>query len=917
MSQVNSFRPAFGGRVTKWKGRAVGVSPALGVLGAALFVAAPLQAGSCVETTPGNWTCSGPDGPTSTTHVLSNTGANAITVATGTGFGSTTLTPDGLTVTNSAAGTDLTVTAGAGTATSIISAENSGSGQITIDTTGAQSGNIIAYNYAGTNLSIHAGNVTAGGYKGILASNFGSGSLTIDTTAGTVNVENFSRYTNAIEANNQGTDLIVKTADVRAYVPGGANPYYDNAALDLGNNGTGRLSVDTTAGTITGGINARNNGTSMDITTADVSHRLLAINKGSGALSIDTTAGSVSSDGYDYAIQAQSANGLSITTGDVQSDATGISATHTGSGNLSVAVQGTVAAGTGPAVVIDTTGNATINVAATGALNSISGTAIRDASTGAASTSTVTIDGALNGGIEMGAGSDTISFGTTATLGAGITLDGGAGSDSLNFATGVSLSGDDLTNWENIEFSGTTNSSLSGTLNANTLTLGGGVNLNLTDGLNVTGNVQSAGAALSMVDNSATDRLQIDGDLTGSGLLSFDVNMQTGAADMLQVNGDVTGTFDVAVNPLGLTAEVYDIALITVSGTTNPGDFTLSGGPISFAGFDFDLVQSDAQTWGLRSDINISGTTFSALPAVLMHGFGEVSGFQDRMQARESGGTVSRNASFDSTGAADQRLTWATISHSKLNETIGNGRFDSRATQISAGLEIARVQGLGGTWVFDATTRLFDVSSSSRLGTDSGSTAGSGLSFGLAAAWIGHNDTYVDLQGQIGFAKNDIADSTGFSANDTRSTFTGLRAELGKRFALSDTQSLTLHTDLSWLNVDADAISFGALNLTASPGSNQQTTVGIGADYRWQLAGAELRATAELERRLGNNTSVTIGPNTFTYDNSGTYGSVELGAVFGLSDRLQATVSGRYTGNLGNTNNSDATVLSVGLRAVW
>jgi len=255
---------------------------------------------------------------------------------------------------SSVAGTDLSVTTGAGTTVSGLDgivASNFGSGTLTItangDVTGTSGRGIYARNFAGTALSVTTGTgTTVSGLYGVFARNQGSGALAI-----TANGDVTGTSREGIDARNDtaGTDLSVTTA-ARTTASGGT---YGILAL---NNGRGALTI-TANGDVTGtsrvGIDARNDtaGTDLSVTTAarttvsGGTYGIRATNKGSGALTITANGDVTGTSGRGiYAVNTYRGSYLGVTTavGTTVSGLYGIFARNNGSGALAIKAYGNV-----------------------------------------------------------------------------------------------------------------------------------------------------------------------------------------------------------------------------------------------------------------------------------------------------------------------------------------------------------------------------------------------------------------------------------------------------------------------------------------------------------------------------------------------------------------------------------------------
>ncbi|WP_432201869.1 hypothetical protein ACRAQ7_07125 [Erythrobacter sp. W53] len=312
------------------------------------------------------------------------TGDLSVTTAGVTGQGG-----NGIYATNEAAASNLTIDSSAGAVTGSqngIRSRNNGTGDTVITT----------------------GDVSSEDAFGIVAQNGATaGNLTIDTSAGVVTALASEVY--GIEATNNGTgDTTITTGEVTGNFRGISA---SNAAT------AGDLTIDSSAGAVYGfiyGVYARNNGTGdTSITTGDVDGEAgngiyVDNERSAGNLTIDTTAGAVS--GGDRGIDAsqRSIGTTTITTGDVtsQNDVGFRVATATGSGTVLIDTSGGVVSG----------GNGGISLY-TSTTSSDGATLITGDVTAATGTG---IDARLRG--ELGTGAD-LTIDTTA----GSVIGGGSG----------------------------------------------------------------------------------------------------------------------------------------------------------------------------------------------------------------------------------------------------------------------------------------------------------------------------------------------------------------------------------------------------------------------------------------------------------------------------------------------------------
>ncbi|MFV0359881.1 autotransporter outer membrane beta-barrel domain-containing protein [Tropicimonas sp.] len=358
------------------------------------------QAGSCAVSAPGSgiWICSGPAGADTTQSPVSAPGG-ALSVTTSPGFGLSTASGNGITLTNTASNTDITfLDENASPITSPawgIFANNTGSGALSLTSTGViesttQSG-IRALNY-GTDLTIDAATVTSA-QRGIHVQNFGSGTLSV-TASGTVT--GGTNYP-GIDAGNSaaGTGLRISSASVA----GG------NYGIFARNSGSGALSIvadGPVTGTTNNGVDANNSaaGTDLTIETASVSggrRGIFAQYACSGALCVTAT-GAVTAATNGIDVNNINGTDLTISATSVTGGQFGIAARNAGSGALSVTASGTVTGTANYGISADNLAGTDLTVSAASVTGGQFGLVARNYGTGAISvTATGTVTGGTSG----------------------------------------------------------------------------------------------------------------------------------------------------------------------------------------------------------------------------------------------------------------------------------------------------------------------------------------------------------------------------------------------------------------------------------------------------------------------------------------------------------------------------------------
>lgn len=393
--------------------------------------------------------------------------------------------------------------------------------------------------------------------------------------------------------------------------------------LDAVSHATG-LQIEQKAGSITGYKNG-----------------IYAVNWASGSSSV-ISAGNITATGEKAlaALYVENANSNTTSLSIQQkaglilanSSSTAIFAYNHGSGSTVVDISGTVQGGVGIYTATSIAGKETmITIYDGGIVSGTSGPAILDDLGNA----TVTLKGGsqVSGSILLGSGSDTLNIDQGANVSGLTVIDGGSAdgttstsdtdTDTLNInqsLTGSSSStgqaGDiSIVNWEAINIGTKSNAalSLSGDLTANDVTVDTYGTLNLASGVtdaNVNSNVTNRGIIDLSASSAAGSTLTINGDYTGDNgqlILNSVLSDDNSATDKLVINGNASGTTYVSVNNLGGSGAqtVEGIELIDVTGTSSRDAFVQQGRIVA-GSYEYYLGQgtasgSDSNSWYLTS----------------------------------------------------------------------------------------------------------------------------------------------------------------------------------------------------------------------------------------------------------------------------------------------------------------------------
>ena len=547
-SQSSQLRGGIrGGRLTKLAGMVASFAPtAVGsakafllstsslvgvVAGAFLGLAAGEAQAACTEAPSGTWTCTG--ATTSGITVSRNNGVVTMNLASNFELESATAginlilrggTGD-ISLTQSAGGGTIRIQNGHGITAGLL---NSARGSASIDVNGAVSGlgsgkhGIYARSDGnGGSLVVTAATVT-GGKHGILSDNQGTGNILISASDAVTGTSDHGIY--AKNANSSAGSLTVTAAAVT----GG------KVGIRAVASGAGAVSIKA-GGAVTGTseagvkVNSYASATNMMIDVASVTGRLGidARHGGSGTLNIKAS-GSVTGTGAAgiFGLVSNSSGGaLTITAAAVTGGSYGIRAVSSGAGDVSISASGAVTGGSGAshaAIKTDASSGKTVTVS----LNSGAsvGAAGRNAIVDTAGNAAVTVNtgASITGKVNLGNGSDTLTFAGGSF--SGVTeMDGGAGIDTLEFENVSGLVSGTLENWDTINIK-----------SGATISFGTGAHSVTASQFSV-----SSGGTLNIGDDSDTDaELTVSGNFAGGGTVTLDANFSSTSpgADELKIS---------------------------------------------------------------------------------------------------------------------------------------------------------------------------------------------------------------------------------------------------------------------------------------------------------------------------------------------------------------------------------------------
>lgn len=862
------------------------------------------HAGSCTETGGGGsgiWTCSGLTG-SDMTQTLSPSVDGNIAVKTEAGFGIDVADGDAIQIINASGDSDVTFSDDFG---SMISAQNDGiiarnysSGALSVTSTGTVVGTngfgIGAYSY-GSDLTISAVNAIGGEY-GIGAANFGTGAVSVTSTGSAVGRDN-----PGIGVFNLGTDLTISAVNTSGGDYGIGAAHFGTGAVTITSTGTAIGGLDGIYAYAKGG-----NGTDITITAVNsVGNRngIRAYNSGSGEVRVTSTGNveGITSDGI-YASNSVAGTDLIVSTADVVGATNGIFAINNGTGLQSITVSGNVKGGDGFGIKTETlAGKMTeISLEEGAHVSSTAGLGIEN--NHGDSLTTIHTGASVSGEIQLNGGSDNLIFAGGDFSGVS-RFDGGDdfGSadgfiDVLSFnGSSGELSGASVLNWERLEIgSGSRISFSDSMLTAGTLVTKSNGALDVSGhSFQLSGNF-SNGGTLTMLDGAVSDSLTVSGDYSGTGILEVDADFATNSSDQLIISGNVSsGTTLISVADVTEgNASGKDVVLVEVAGTTQIGDFALSGGPITSGVFDYDLANKGRQ-WVLSGAVNATGAVYEALPLILS-GFNRLPDFNQRQLQRSS---------------TEIQPMWIRFSGDSINgepdSSTSGLSFDRKKWGLQAGHDFLLDSGPTGDWILSATLQHGLVSADVQNSTGTGNIKTLGFGIGSTVTFLGDSGFYVDLQGQLNWLDSDIDSSaSGELFKNHKSKAYALSIELGQSFSLPSGGDLTPQVQLTWGQVNGDSFIDFADNAIV-PGTNESSVLRLGLTYVSEPSqNGQYYVLSNVLRDFSGEQITNAAGTTLTSHSSNTMGEVGIGGEMHLSPDQKLDGELRYQGSLDGSGNN-------------
>lgn len=461
------------------------------------------------------------------------------------------------------------------------------------------------------------------------------------------------------------------------------------------------------------------------------------------------------------------------------------------------------------------------------------------------------IRGEVNNGIIAGSGDDTVSLFSTSVITENLSM--GDGSDTLTVLSGANIAGitlldggDDalgfsdslhlinqtlvkpgtfVNNWEKITIDGGSFEVTDGRIGSGVATgLGlfienGGVfdsghgldvmgNIRASSGTHfiatgdgdgvysVSGSVENDGSIITR-DGFSGDTLSIAGDYAGSGTIALDINTDNNTADTINIGGNSSGDtvlFVSNLEPELATGE--DITLITVSGSSNANDFSLSDEFLTAGVFDYGLHYNSGE-FKLSPHMNATGETYSAVSSSLI-GFSTVSSLENRTSQR----IVTRKRLSRSPSISN---AWLQMKFDKLKANMSNGEvLDQSTSSLAAGMDFEVMNNYKGNFLVGAYSKYGDMSSAITGMSGGGTIVANSLGLGLTATWFDENGFYADGQVYLNKINLDISSSAGGQLISDHSAHSkAVSIEVGRSYSLGDKSRLVPQAEMTFTSLDA------------------------------------------------------------------------------------------------------------------
>jgi outer membrane autotransporter protein len=426
--------------------------------------------------------------------------------------------------------------------------------------------------------------------------------------------------------------------------------------------------------------------------------------------------------------------------------------------------------------------------------------------------------------------------------------------------------------------------------------------------------------------------------ISNGGALHIDTVLNDGATDITDVlvvdqaelkgGGTATGIMVTNAGGTGTSTDLNDngvfdtdegiLVVQALESGSEAGAFALSG-PVLAGAWQYVLDQTDGQSWYLHSLVSSTGAVYETAPYVL-GAFNRLPTLEQRVGQRQW-------SAPNAAGSNGQPFTggWVRFTGDKLDATTTTGRgISSKTWGLQTGADFAVEPGEAGQWVLGITGQYGKVSSTVTSALGFGTIDAEGFGVGATATWYGNSGTYVDLQGQVNWIDSDISSSVAGSLAKGQSVKAyALSAEVGHRFAISETATLVPQAQLMWGRIDGGAFTDSQGN-AVDLGSDDRTIGRIGLAYEYapnKAAGGNQTKAYVIGNILhdfsGGSSVKVAGATLSTEAAEKTWAEIGVGGSYAIDENKTLYGEAAYRTSFSGSSDNNGLSGTVGLRIQW